>query len=103
MASSVDGSSKSSSFSERESPVLISESEDSSGQGRSSQTTGSSTPAFSSQGPSLPILDHDLNRPFIAEGVSSKLAETDIGRLRKKYQISENIELRLPENGEWAC
>uniref|UniRef100_A0A2N9G2Q6 Uncharacterized protein n=1 Tax=Fagus sylvatica TaxID=28930 RepID=A0A2N9G2Q6_FAGSY len=93
---------KSSSFSERESPVLISGSEDSSGQGRSSQTTGSSTPAFSSQGPSLPILDHDLNRPFIAEGVSSKLAETDIGRLRKKYQISENIELRLPENGEWA-
>uniref|UniRef100_A0A2N9EX02 Transposase (putative) gypsy type domain-containing protein n=1 Tax=Fagus sylvatica TaxID=28930 RepID=A0A2N9EX02_FAGSY len=44
-----------------------------------------------------------LNRPFIAEEVPSKLIDKDIGRLRSQYQISENIVIRLPEDGEWAC
>jgi hypothetical protein len=83
--------------------VVISESEDSGSQGQFSRTTGSSTPASSSREPNLPILGRDPAKPFIAEGVSSKLVEKDIGRLRKRYQIFENIVLRLPENGEWAC
>ncbi len=33
----------------------------------------------------------------------SKLVDKDIGRLRSRYQISENVVIRLPENGEWAC
>ena len=33
----------------------------------------------------------------------SKLIDKDIGRLRSRYQISENIVIRLPEDGEWAC
>uniref|UniRef100_A0A2N9EYB5 Transposase (putative) gypsy type domain-containing protein n=1 Tax=Fagus sylvatica TaxID=28930 RepID=A0A2N9EYB5_FAGSY len=103
MASGVDDSSKSSSFGERDSLVPISGSKDSGDQGRSSETTESSTSDSSSQEPRLPILDRDLNRPFIAEGVSSKLVDKDIGRLRRHYQISEDIVLRLPENGEWAC
>ena len=103
MAPSVDDSSESSSSGERESLVLISKSKDSGDQGRSSKTTRSSTSTSSSQKPSLPILGQDLNRPFIVEGVSSRLAEKDIGRLRKRYQISKNIVLRLSENGEWAC
>lgn len=88
MALSVDDSSESSSFGERDSLVLISGSKDSGNQGPSSRE------------PSLLILGRDLNRPFIAKGVSSKLVEKDIGRLRKRYQISENIVLRLSENGE---
>ena len=35
--------------------------------------------------------------------MSSKLIDKDIGRLRSRYQISENIVIRLPEDGEWAC
>ena len=35
--------------------------------------------------------------------MSSKFVDKDIKRLRTRYQISENIVLRLPENGEWAC
>jgi hypothetical protein len=35
--------------------------------------------------------------------VSSKLIDKDIGRLRSRYQIPENIVIRLPEDGEWAC
>uniref|UniRef100_A0A2N9H4K7 Uncharacterized protein n=1 Tax=Fagus sylvatica TaxID=28930 RepID=A0A2N9H4K7_FAGSY len=64
---------------------------------------GSSTSDSSSQGPSLPILGRDINRAFIAEGVSSKFVNKDIGRLRRRYKISEDIVLRLPGNGEWAC
>jgi hypothetical protein len=35
--------------------------------------------------------------------VPSKLVEKDIGRLRSRFQIPENIVIRLPESGEWAC
>ena len=35
--------------------------------------------------------------------MSSKFVDKDIKRLRTRYQISENIVLRLPEDGEWAC
>jgi hypothetical protein len=103
MASSGDDSSESSSSGERDSLVVIFGSEDFGSQGRSSRTTGSFTPASSSRELSLPILGRDPARPFIVEGVSSKLVEKDIGRLRKRYQISKNIVLRLPENSEWAC
>ena len=51
----------------------------------------------------LPIPGRDLNKPFIAEEVPSKLVEKDIGRLRSHFQIPENIVIRLPESGEWAC
>ena len=33
----------------------------------------------------------------------SKLIDKDIGRLRSRYQIPENIVIRLPEDHEWAC
>uniref|UniRef100_A0A2N9FKS3 Transposase (putative) gypsy type domain-containing protein n=1 Tax=Fagus sylvatica TaxID=28930 RepID=A0A2N9FKS3_FAGSY len=75
MAPSVDDSSESPSSGERYSPVPLSGSED-----------------FGSRG-----------RPFIAEEVPSKLVEKDIGRLRSRFQIPENIVIRLPESGEWAC
>ena len=35
--------------------------------------------------------------------MSSKFVDKDIKRLRTRYQISENIVLRLPEDSEWAC
>uniref|UniRef100_A0A2N9FP94 Transposase (putative) gypsy type domain-containing protein n=1 Tax=Fagus sylvatica TaxID=28930 RepID=A0A2N9FP94_FAGSY len=75
MALSVDDSSESSSSGEKYSPAPTSGSEDLGSQGR----------------------------PFIAEGVPSKLTDKDIGRLRSRYQIPENIVVRLPDDGEWAC
>uniref|UniRef100_A0A2N9G1D9 Transposase (putative) gypsy type domain-containing protein n=1 Tax=Fagus sylvatica TaxID=28930 RepID=A0A2N9G1D9_FAGSY len=103
MALGVDDSSESSSFGERYSPVPISGSEDPGSQGRSSETTESSSSDSLSQEPSIPISVRDLNKPFIAEEVPSKLIDKDIGRLRSRYQISENIVIRLPEDGEWVC
>uniref|UniRef100_A0A2N9G3S8 Uncharacterized protein n=1 Tax=Fagus sylvatica TaxID=28930 RepID=A0A2N9G3S8_FAGSY len=35
--------------------------------------------------------------------VPSKLIDKDIGRLRSRYQIPEDIVIRLPEDREWAC
>uniref|UniRef100_A0A2N9ESP7 Reverse transcriptase domain-containing protein n=1 Tax=Fagus sylvatica TaxID=28930 RepID=A0A2N9ESP7_FAGSY len=78
-------------------------SEDLGSQGRSSETTESSSSDSLSQEPRIPISVRDLNKPFIAEEVPSKLIDKDIGRLRSRYQISENIVIRLPEEGEWAC
>ena len=103
MASSKDISSKPSSSCERELLVVRSGSEDSSDQGRSSETTGLSTSDSLSQRASLPILGRVVNRAFIAEGVSFSFVNKDIGRLRRRYQIPKDMVLRLPENGEWAC
>ena len=100
MSSSVDDSSESSSSGERGS---VSGSEYSGNHGRSSETTELSTSDSSSQEAILPILGQDPNRPFIAEGVSSKFVNKDIKKLRTRYQISEDIVLRLPDKGEWAC
>uniref|UniRef100_A0A2N9IM90 Transposase (putative) gypsy type domain-containing protein n=1 Tax=Fagus sylvatica TaxID=28930 RepID=A0A2N9IM90_FAGSY len=75
MALDTDDSSESSSSGEKYSPVPTSGSEDPGSQGRSSETTKSS----SSDSPSL--------------GTS----------LRSQYQIPENIVVRLPDEGEWAC
>uniref|UniRef100_A0A2N9EQB6 Uncharacterized protein n=1 Tax=Fagus sylvatica TaxID=28930 RepID=A0A2N9EQB6_FAGSY len=69
----------------------------------SSETTELSTSDSSSQEAILLVLGQDPNRPFIAEGVSSKFVNKDIKRLRTRYQISEDIVLRLPDKGEWAC
>jgi hypothetical protein len=103
MSSSVDDFLESSSSGERGSFEPMSGSEYSGNQGWSSETTESSTSNSLSQDPNLPISGRDLNRPFIAEGVSSKFVDKDIKRLRTRYQISENIVLRLPENSKWAC
>jgi hypothetical protein len=100
MSSSVNDSSESSSSSERGS---VSGSEYSGSHGRSSETAELSTSDSSSQEAILPVSGLDPNKSLVAEGVSSKFIDKDIKRLRTRYQISEDIVLRLPDKGEWAC
>uniref|UniRef100_A0A2N9EQP6 Transposase (putative) gypsy type domain-containing protein n=1 Tax=Fagus sylvatica TaxID=28930 RepID=A0A2N9EQP6_FAGSY len=100
MSSSVNDSSESSSSGERGS---VSGSEYSGSHGRSSETAELSTSDSSSQEAILPVSGLDPNKSLVAEGVSSKFIDKDIKRLRTRYQIPEDIVLRLPDKGEWAC
>ena len=100
MSSNVNESSESSSSGERGS---VSGSEYSGSHGRSSKTTKLSTSDSSSQEAILPVSGLDPNKSLVAERVSSKFVDKDIKRLRTRYQIPEDIMLRLPDKGEWAC
>uniref|UniRef100_A0A2N9J3Q3 Uncharacterized protein n=1 Tax=Fagus sylvatica TaxID=28930 RepID=A0A2N9J3Q3_FAGSY len=100
MSSSVNDSSESSSSSESGS---VSGSEYSGSRGWSSEASELSTSDSSSQETILPISGLDPNKSLVAEGVSSKFVDKDIKRLRTRYQILEDIVLRLPDKGEWAC
>ena len=40
--------------------------------------------------------------PLVAEGIVCVLVSRDVDRLRRTYQIPEDIEFRLPEKREWA-
>uniref|UniRef100_A0A2N9IY85 Transposase (putative) gypsy type domain-containing protein n=1 Tax=Fagus sylvatica TaxID=28930 RepID=A0A2N9IY85_FAGSY len=100
MSSSVNDSSESSSSGERGS---VSGSEYSGSHGRSSETAELSTSDSSSQEAILPVSGLDPNKSLVAEGVSSKFVDKDIKRLKTRYQIPEDIVLRLPDKGEWAC
>ena len=100
MSSSVNDSSESSSSGERGS---VSRSEYSGSHRQSSETAELSTSDSSSQEAILPVSGLDPNKSLVAEGVSSKFINKDIKRLRTRYQISEDIVLRLPDKGEWAC
>jgi hypothetical protein len=100
MSSSVNDSSESSSPGESGS---VSGSEYSGSRGQSSETLKLSTSDSSSQETILPVSGLDPNKSLVAEGVSSKFVDKDIKRLRTRYQIPEDIVLRLPDKGEWAC
>ena len=100
MSSSVDDFSESSSSGERGS---VFGSEYSGNHGWSSETTEVSTSDSSSEEAILPVSGLDPNKSLVVEGVSSKFVDKDIKRLRTRYQISEDIVLRLPDKGEWAC
>uniref|UniRef100_A0A2N9HGK3 Uncharacterized protein n=1 Tax=Fagus sylvatica TaxID=28930 RepID=A0A2N9HGK3_FAGSY len=80
----------------------VSGSEYSGSRGWSSEASELSTSDSSSQETILPVSGLDPNKSLVAEGVSSKFVDKDIKRLRTRYQIPEDIVLRLPDKGEWG-